>query len=140
MKPFIFLCLLTTLHHTNAQNKDEILIRNLLEQQTNDWNRGDIEAFMKGYWNNDSLMFVGKNGPTYGYQKTLNNYKKNYPDTTTMGKLRFTILEVRKLSDDHYFVLGKWMLLRSVGNLNGHYTLLVKKIKGEWTIIADHSS
>jgi ketosteroid isomerase-like protein len=123
-----------------AQTGDEKMIRDLLERQTRDWNRGDIDAFMKGYWESDSLMFVGKNGATYGYQKTLNNYKKNYPDTTSMGKLRFNILEVRRLSATHYFVLGKWMLTRSIGDLSGHYTLLLKKIKGKWTIIADHSS
>lgn len=134
---FLFIGFTQTLH---AQTGDEKMIRDLLERQTRDWNRGDIDAFMKGYWESDSLMFVGKNGATYGYQKTLNNYKKNYPDTTSMGKLRFNILEVRRLSATHYFVLGKWMLTRSIGDLSGHYTLLLKKIKGKWTIIADHSS
>lgn len=134
---FLFIGFAQTLH---AQTGDEKMIRDLLERQTRDWNRGDIDAFMKGYWESDSLMFVGKNGATYGYQKTLNNYKKNYPDTTSMGKLRFNILEVRRLSATHYFVLGKWMLTRSIGDLSGHYTLLLKKIKGKWTIIADHSS
>jgi len=136
---FVFLCM-GLFQITMAQTGDEKIIRDLLERQTRDWNRGDIDAFMHGYWENDSLMFVGKNGATYGYQKTLNNYKKNYPDTAAMGKLRFNILEVRKLAADHYFVLGKWMLTRSIGDLSGHYTLLLRKIKGKWTIIADHSS
>ncbi|MBW0177151.1 nuclear transport factor 2 family protein [Sediminibacterium sp.] len=134
---FLFIGFAQPLH---AQTGDEKIIHDLLERQTRDWNRGDIDAFMKGYWESDSLMFVGKNGATYGYQKTLNNYKKNYPDSTSMGKLRFNILEVRRLSATHYFVLGKWMLTRSIGDLSGHYTLLLKKIKGKWTIIADHSS
>lgn len=136
---FLFLCMGLSQIST-AQTGDEKMIRDLLERQTNDWNRGDIDAFMNGYWESDSLMFVGKNGATYGYRKILSNYKKNYPDTAAMGKLRFNILEVRALSADHYFVLGKWMLTRSIGDLSGHYTLLFKKIKGKWTIIADHSS
>jgi ketosteroid isomerase-like protein len=140
MKYFFLLVFvgLSTLSH--AQTGDEKTIRDLLERQTKDWNNGDIDAFMKGYWESDSLMFVGKSGVTYGYQKTLNNYKKNYPDTTAMGKLRFQILEVRRLSTDHYFVLGKWMLTRTIGDLSGHYTLIFRKIKGKWNIIADHSS
>ena len=124
----------------NAQNNPEKTIRQILSAQTASWNKGDLSAFMEGYWHNDSLLFVGKNGPTYGYNTTLNNYRKSYPDTANMGKLAFTILQLKPLSADTWFVLGKWALTRSVGNISGHYTLLFKKIKGQWVIIADHSS
>lgn len=123
-----------------AQNNAEQTIRNILAEQTASWNNGDLVAFMKGYWKNDSLLFVGKNGPTYGYQKTLSNYQKSYPDKTAMGNLAFNIIQVKPLSADTWFVLGKWSLTRSIGNLSGHYTLLFKKIDNEWVIIADHSS
>lgn len=136
---FVFI-LISTSFSVSAQNKDEQTIRALLTRQTEQWNKGNIEEFMKGYWESDSLMFIGKRGPTYGYNKTLENYKKSYPDTTAMGKLKFNILSVKPLSPDTYFVLGKWMLTRSIGNLEGHYTLLFKKIKGKWLIVADHSS
>jgi ketosteroid isomerase-like protein len=95
---------------------------------------------MVGYWNDDSLMFIGKSGVTYGYNNTLNNYKKGYSDTAQMGKLVFDILQVKRISVDHYFVVGKWFLKRSVGDIGGHYTLLFRKIKGRWVIVADHSS
>ncbi len=140
MKWSILCLLLMFTTFSYAQQGDEKIIRDILERQTRDWNRGDIDAFMKGYWQSDSLMFVGKSGVTYGYQQTLNNYKKNYPDTAAMGKLRFNILEVRRISSDHFFVLGKWMLTRSIGDLSGHYTLIFRKIKGVWNIISDHSS
>lgn len=136
---FTFLTTVTLLT-ASAQNKDEQAIRNILARQTRDWNQGNIDAFMKGYWNNDSLLFVGKNGPTYGYRTTLENYKKNYPDTTVMGKLHFTILKVEAFSPGIYFVLGKWELARTIGNVSGHYTLIFRKIKGEWVIVSDHSS
>ena len=123
-----------------AQNDTEQKIRTILAEQTASWNNGDLVAFMKGYWKNDSLLFVGKNGPTYGYQKTLSNYQKSYPDKTAMGNLAFNILQVQPLSADTWLVLGKWSLTRSIGNLSGHYTLLFKKIDKEWVIIADHSS
>ena len=70
-----------------AQSKDETEIRQILNEQTQAWNQGDIERFMKTYWESDSLMFIGKNGITYGWLNTLNNYKRNYPDTVAMGKL-----------------------------------------------------
>lgn len=122
------------------KDSDETTIRNLLDAQTKAWNQGDLTNFMKGYWESDSLMFIGKSGLTYGWQQTLNNYKKGYPDTAAMGKLSFDIKKVQRLSADHFFVVGKWMLTRSIGNLSGHYTLILKKIKGQWFIVADHSS
>ena len=124
----------------NAQNKDEQAIRKILAHQITEWNKGNIDGFMKGYWENDSLLFLGKSGPKYGYANTLSNYKKNYPDTTVMGKLSFEVLKVHPLSTDTYFVVGKFMLQRTIGNLSGYYTLLFKRIKGEWVIVADHSS
>jgi ketosteroid isomerase-like protein len=140
MKLFLTLLSLSILLSLNAQNKDEQSIRKILTSQTEQWNNGNLDAFMVGYWNNDSLLFVGKNGPTYGYKNTLANYKKGYPDTVAMGKLKFNILKVQSLAPDCYFVLGKFMLQRSIGNLSGHFTLLFKKIDQQWVIVVDHSS
>ncbi len=123
-----------------AQNNDEQTIRNILKRQNADWNAGNIDAFMKGYWESDSLMFIGKSGITYGWQNTLNNYKKNYPDTATMGKLHFDILSVKRLSVLYFSVVGKWHLTRSVGDVQGHFTLLFKKVNKQWVIVSDHSS
>ena len=123
-----------------SQSKDQRAIRQLLSVQTETWNRGDIEGFMQTYWKSDSLMFIGKSGVRFGWQETLNNYKKAYPDTTAMGKLSFDIITVKKLSPEYYYVVGKWMLKRTIGDLSGHYDLLLKKIKDKWYIISDHSS
>ena len=123
-----------------SQTSDELIIRNILERQKTDWNKGDVEAFMVGYWENDSLMYVGKSGVTYGYKQTLNTYKKNYADTAAMGKLQFTIIKVSRLSDEYYHVTGKWYLTRSIGDASGHFTLLFRKINDQWVIISDHSS
>jgi hypothetical protein len=133
------ICLFTGLVSL-GQEKDEQEILSILQRQTEAWNRGDLRGFMRGYWENDSLMYIGKSGVTYGYTSTLNNYIRNYGDTARMGKLRFEILHVKRLSADHFFVVGKWFLKRSVGDIGGHYTLLWKKIDGAWVIVADHSS
>jgi ketosteroid isomerase-like protein len=140
MKKLLLLVFVVSSYTTFAQKGEEGKIRQLLHAQTESWNRGDIEGFMQTYWKSDSLMFIGKSGVTRGWQKTLENYKKGYPDTVAMGKLSFNILSVRQVSGEHCFVVGKWMLKRSIGDLSGHYTLLLQKIKGQWVIVADHSS
>lgn len=140
MKKTLFALFLLLSSQLIAQTKDEIKIRQLLTDQTNAWNRGDIEGFMNGYWENDSLMFIGKSGVTYGWANTLTNYKKGYPDTAAMGKLTFTLLQVKKLSKQYYHITGKWFLKRSIGDVGGHYTLLIRKINRRWVIVSDHSS
>lgn len=151
MKIFFILTLLVATLQASTQSvtssidnrkkiSDESIIRQLLEAQTAAWNRGEIENFMNGYWVSDSLMFIGKSGITYGWFNTLNNYKKNYPDTAAMGKLEFSLIAMKKLSVQYYHVVGKWHLKRSIGDAGGYFTLLLKKIKKQWVIIADHSS
>jgi ketosteroid isomerase-like protein len=140
MKQLIFLFCLVISIDNFAQSNDESAIRKILNDQAAAWSRGDIESFMKGYWENDSLMFIGKSGITYGWNNTLNNYKKGYPDTAAMGKLSFNIITLKQLSFQYFHVAGKWHLHRSIGNLSGYFTLLLKKIEGGWVIIADHSS
>ncbi len=120
-------------------DRKEIL--EILEEQTQNWNKGRLEKFMEGYWKSYSLKFIGKNGITYGWQNTLDNYEKRYPDKASRGTLRFEILNVEFISKDAAFVVGKFFLTRpQKGDANGHFSLLWRKIKGEWVIVADHSS
>jgi hypothetical protein len=122
-----------------SQSKDEREVRALLDFQIQEWNKGNIPAFMESYWKSDSLMFIGKSGVTYGWQKTLDNYKKNYPDKVAMGKLNFELLQVKRLSSKHFFVVGKWYLTRSIGDVGGIFSLLLSKVGNRWVIIADHT-
>ncbi len=138
-KLFLFSALLLSLH-VLAQDKDEQAIRQLLSVQTSAWNKGNLEQFMQTYWQSDSLLFIGKTGPRYGWANALANYKKGYPDTTAMGQLHFDILQTKRLSPVYFFIAGKWHLQRSIGNLDGCFTLLLQKINQRWVIVADHSS
>jgi hypothetical protein len=140
MKQYILLVLLLISTAGFSQDKDKQTILGILDRQTKAWNNGDVDNFMVGYWNNDSLMYVGKGGITYGYKRTLENYKKNYNGKDQMGQLKFDILHVKRLSPEYYQVVGKWHLTRTVGDVGGHFTLLFRKMKGEWVIISDHSS
>lgn len=140
MKPLLLAVALLFTIIATGQSNDETAIRALLQTQTAAWNRGDLEAFMQTYWHSDSLTFIGKSGVTRGWQPTLDNYKKGYPDKAAMGNLSFDILEVKKLSDQYYYVTGKWMLQRAGDKPSGYYTLLLRKIGGAWKIISDHSS
>lgn len=134
---FISLSSLNLMAQTDA---DRQKILSVLNRQESDWNRGDVAAFMVGYWSSDSLTFVGSKGVTYGYRQTYENYLKRYPDRSAMGQLKFTIKEVSFPGKDVAYVIGKFHLTRpEKGDAEGHFTVLWRKINGEWVIVSDHS-
>lgn len=116
-------------------------IRQVLTTQTAAWNRGDIPSFMQGYWHSDSLVFIGKRGLTYGWQPTLDNYRRSYPDATSMGQLTFSNLHITPDGPTSAHVVGRWHLARpTAGDLGGHFLLVFRRIRGQWVIVADHTS
>lgn len=119
---------------------DKNAILSIMEMQQEAWSKGEIEKFMSGYWQSEDLSFVGSRGPTYGWQTTLNNYKKSYPGKEGMGKLAFDVLQLKQLSSDTYYMIGKYNLIIGEETPSGYFTLVWKKIEGAWKIIADHSS
>jgi uncharacterized protein (TIGR02246 family) len=124
----------------NLSETDEKMMRDLFKMQEDAWNSGNIEKFMDAYWRSPDLVFIGSKGITYGWQAILERYKKNYPDNVTMGKLKYEIVELNQIEKNVVFIIGKYNLERSIGNASGLFTLVLKKIKGKWLIISDHSN
>jgi ketosteroid isomerase-like protein len=126
-----------------AQNKSDKAkndIRKVMDEQVVAWNNGDIDGFMKGYWNSPDLTFVSGTNVTKGWTPTLERYKKSYDSRAKMGILTFSDLDITILSKDSAVVLGKWSLKRDADNPNGLFTLTFRKIKEGWRIILDHTS
>ena len=128
---------ISAVSQTEAADKEAIL--SVLKNQEKAWNHNDLEGFMQGYWKSDSLKFYGSNGVTSGWQKTLDNYKKGYPSKEYTGILSFTIEAITTIEDNSYYVMGQFHLVRDVGNTNGVFLIIFRKIEGEWKIISDLS-
>ncbi|WP_299109006.1 nuclear transport factor 2 family protein [uncultured Tenacibaculum sp.] len=145
MRTFIFIatillffsCQQSISQSSEETDKKEILA--IMKAQEKAWSNHDLEGFMEGYWKSDSLKFYGSSGITYGWNKTLANYKKGYPTKEHSGTLNFKINDISKINEGAYFVMGEYHLTRSVGNANGVFMIIFKKIKGTWKIIADTS-
>lgn len=123
-----------------AQTKDIEAVKRILIQQSVDWNKGDIDAFMEYYWKSDELQFIGSGGVIKGWQATLERYQRTYPDRDAMGQLTFDILEVHQLSRNVIMLTGKYTLERKNDRPTGYFLLMWKKMKGKWLIVADHTS
>ena len=132
-------CFFSSYSQTNEET-DVKAINKVLKKQRLAWSNNNLEEFMEGYWKSDSLKFYGSNGITYGWENTLEHYQKAYPTENHTGKLSFKINAITKISEGAYYVLGEFHLKREVGNADGIFMLIFKKINDEWKIIADTSS
>lgn len=135
-----FLAIIPFSRLATAQSDPGPQIDSLLQQQVRAWNQGDMDRFMQTYWDSDSLVFIGKSGIIYGWQATLDRYRKTYPGKSGMGKLELNIVSIRFISTEYCFVIGKWHLEKQTGILQGSFSLLIRKINGLWKIVTDHSS
>ncbi len=142
MKKLIVLCLIMTSFFCQAQqteSEEKKAIIAIMKAQEKAWSNHDLEGFMKGYWKSDELKFYGSNGLTKGWQQTLDNYKKGYPSKAHTGTLKFKVNDISKAGEGVYWIMGEYHLTRKVGNADGVFMIIFKKIDGEWKIVADTS-
>ena len=139
---FIFFLIISfnTILSQNIKEKDSLQILDVLETQRIAWNNNDINEFMQGYLKSDKLVFSGSNGPVYGWNYVKERYLKTYSSKELMGYLDFDINDLFLISKRVALLLGKFNITRDNENLSGYFTLVFKKIKGNWYIVSDHTS
>ena len=120
-------------------DEDKSAILKVMNDQEIAWSNNNLEGFMNGYLKSDSLKFYGKSGLTKGWQQTLNNYKKVYPNKDYSGTLNFEIVDISPIENQSYWVMGSYFLSRNVGEAEGVFMIIFKKIDGECKIVADMS-
>ncbi len=123
-----------------VHDKDQSAIMAVLNAQQGAWNRGDVDAFLVGYWHSPELTFSGSSGVSRGWDGVLARYKKNYPDSAAMGQLDFSEMEFRFLGPDAALVLGRWHLKRDKGDIGGVFSLVWQRSPDGWKIVHDHTS
>ena len=123
-----------------AKPSPKAQIEAVLRGQQDAWNRGDVEAFLQGYWRSPELTFSGSGGTAEGWDNVLQRYHKIYPDRASMGQLTFSGLNFRELGPKAWLVLGSWHLTRAGGDVGGVFTLVFQHFPEGWRIIHDHTS
>ena len=125
---------------SEERESDRAAITKILGGQQDNWNQGNVDAFLEGYWHSPDLTFSGSGGITRGWDGVLARYKNNYPDRATMGELDFSGLEFRFLGTDAALVLGRWHLARAQGDIGGVFSLVWQRFPEGWRITHDHTS
>lgn len=141
MKAFVrFLLVILVTSGFFPQNSEREMIVQVLSNQAEAWNNGDIEDYMQGYWKSDSMFFTSGGNIQRGWQATLEKYKKSYSDREKMGRLKFSDLQVNILSSHSAWVFGRWELVRKDDHPSGLFTLVMRRFPEGWKIVHDHTS
>lgn len=134
-------CLLFGVSSALQAQDPEQAIRHVMSAQADAWNRGDLEAFMAGYWKSPQVIFTSRGQVRRGWQATLQSYRAHYgSDTSSMGHLEFSHLEIHQLDSDSAWVLGRWTLTGGDEDSTGIFTLIFRRLDAKWVIVMDHSS
>jgi uncharacterized protein (TIGR02246 family) len=116
-------------------------IRNILDQQSAAWNRGDLAQFVLSYA--EQCTLVGKQITEVTRAQVLAHYREKYPNSAAMGTLRFSKITVKPLDQQVAVVTGQWHLDRGApagGTTGGVFSLVLELRSGEWKIVLDHTS
>ena len=119
--------------------KVENEIQDILGQQKISWNEENIEEFMEYYWNSEKFTFQSGNKRLHGWGALLSRYKESYSEEK-WGKLDFTDIEIKVLSNDIAYVLGRWQLLYEDSSEEGLFTIIFLRMPEGWRIVHDHTS
>jgi beta-aspartyl-peptidase (threonine type) len=137
---------LTAASGADGPSPDEKDIRGVLDAQQKAWNKGDLDGFMAGYWNDEKLTFISGGGITTGWKATKERYVKRYKaDGKEMGKLTFSELKVEVLSTTAATLHGRFELTfekepDEKKTARGRFTLILRKLADGWKITHDHTS
>lgn len=115
------------------------LIPEMLQNQCDEWNKGNLEGYMSYYWRSNELRFITEQKDLQGWDSIYSNYKRSFPNLEAVGRLSFSELKTYKLSDNLANVTGKWHIQRKKGDIGGKFSLICRYEDKKWVIIIDHT-
>lgn len=114
-------------------------ILSIITRQQTAWNNHDIQGFMADYWQSEDFTFQSGDQRLYGWEKLLKRYQTSYAGEK-MGKLTFSDIQIKVLSADYAYALGRWKVEQDDTTKSGVFTIIFKLFPSGWKIIHDHSS
>jgi ketosteroid isomerase-like protein len=117
-------------------------VRTVLDRQVADWNKGDLDSFLTGYWNSPKVVFQSGGQRQVGWSAMRERYRRRYQgEGKAMGQLAFTGLEIEPLGPDSILARGGWQLTMPDGTKpGGLFTLIFRRLPEGWRIVHDHTS
>jgi ketosteroid isomerase-like protein len=130
-------------HASDPQSEATVReVRAVLDRQVADWNKGDLDGFLDGYWNSPKVVFMSGGQRFDGYEAMRDRYHRRYQaEGKAMGHLAFSELEVEPLGPESAMARGRFRLTMPDGTKpTGLFTVIFRKFPAGWKIIHDHTS
>jgi ketosteroid isomerase-like protein len=127
----------------SAESDDAVkAVRAVLDRQVIDWNKGDLDGFLDGYWKSPKVVFQSGGQRFTGWEAMRDRYRSRYQGTRkAMGRLEFFELAIEILGKDAAMAIGRWRLFMSDGSKPaGLFTVIFRRLPEGWRIIHDHTS
>lgn len=116
-------------------------VKKVLTDQVTAWNKGDLDGFMAGYWNDERMTYISGGKAVRGWAALRDRYKAAYQgDGKEMGKLAFAELDTEAVGPEAVLVRGKWEVTLAKETVGGWFTLLFRKFPDGWKVTHDHTS
>ncbi|HEY4323738.1 MAG TPA: nuclear transport factor 2 family protein [Mucilaginibacter sp.] len=142
--PLLLLCFLIISINVYAQDvtADSPAAKEItttMENSANEWNKGNLEAFMSLYDPSATMMMPTG---TAGLDVIRSLYEKKYfVGNMPKQNLRYTDMKVRFLGNDYALLTGAFTLYgNNLPERSGRYSLVMKHTANGWKILHDHSS
>lgn len=113
----------------------------VLSESAAGWNRGDLGTFMAAYLDSPTTTYWGATGLVQGYEAIRRHYAPRFRPGAVRDSLSFEDVRARRLGSDYALATARWVLFRgdTVAS-SGPFTLILRRMEGDWRIIHDHSS
>ena len=116
-------------------------ITSQLNRAADDWNRGDLEAFLSDYAAESTTTFVDGRRARHGFEFIRQNYAPRFAPGARRDSLRFEEVEARHLSPGLALVTARFVLTRGdTVTASGPFTLVMEQRPAGWRILHDHTS
>ena len=146
-------------HHCAPEAADAArqAVSAVLADQVDAWNAADLDRYMAGYAQTDSLRFASGGNVRQGWDAALAAYRAGYTDAAAMGTLTFSapeaptepiyitpLCEQPGAAPRWALAFGRWHLARAgeaaADAPQGLFTLLVERRPEGWRVVHDHTS
>jgi ketosteroid isomerase-like protein len=129
--------------HGQGDRDDAVrAVRAVIDRQVADWNKGDLDGFLSGYWNSPKVVFQSGGQRHDGFEAMRDRYRRRYQaEGKAMGQLVFSALEIEPLGPDACLARGGWRLTVPDGSKpGGLFTVILRRLPEGWKIVHDHTS
>jgi ketosteroid isomerase-like protein len=116
-------------------------VRCLLERLEADWNRGNMEAYLGAYWNDDALVLSHAAVNHHGWRAVAELYRKTWPDPQAMGRFELHDMVLRPCDGSSVIAVGTFSHRFPELLIQGAVSLVCRHIAGDgWKIVLEHTS